>query len=345
MPLQVPSIMKPYLPVVLLRVLAVTSSLSLLGGYVWFTQRKAQPSAPPAALVAGEVEAPTVEEVEAFINPTGTGAAGTAEPATVMLSSKNISQPVFSTRRVKEAVGTAVLSVGPETVRAQPSPYVTPGAPSPLWVLSGSKSFTGASTVVSGQLQTSAAPPAPPPPPPLPPTVMTSSKSGVVVLVTPSEVAAANGAKVIQVNTEPSMGTALPPLTAKPPPPAPKAPPAREHVVFSSSKIGPVLRQEFGVGPPSQTEGMEKNIGSWGFLPVLSWDLRDALRQMEFQMKKGLGVDDAPRPPLSLPPSPVVMPGSKSLRLLPLSPPSAAGGGAPALPDAAPAEPKPTTQP
>lgn len=295
---------------------------------MWFTQRNAQSSAVPAAVTSAE-------EFDGLINVRQAVPAVVqnqkGEPVTVMLSSKNISQPIFSTRRVAEASGTSALTSDPGPVQTQTSPPAGASASAHLWVLSGSKSFSEASTVVSGQLRRAVTPP---------PTVMTSSKSGVIELITAEAVMAANGTEAIQVNTEPRLGNPLPPLTQRPPPPTPRHPPSVDRVLLPSTKVAPVLKPQYGMGAPSQTESAGRNIGSWGFLPPLSWDLRAALQQFEFQMKKSLGVESAPQSP-----PPVMMPGSKSLRLMPLSPPAAAGGGGPALSDPDPAKSQPVSPP
>ena len=117
-------VMKHPLVLLGLRLLAVAFSLSLVGGYVCFTQRKAQP---PEALASEEF----VHDGEA-IEAAAQDAAGNPQPA--MLGTKSFSQPIFSTRKVEEA-----------TRAVQP--------PASKWMMPGSKSYTGAVTVVAGQLQ------------------------------------------------------------------------------------------------------------------------------------------------------------------------------------------------
>jgi hypothetical protein len=141
--------MKGSIAVFFLRGLAVMFSASLLGSYVWFSQRKAQP-----------VAVTPVEEFEGFINY-GTPIEATApdasgEPRTIILGTKNINQPIFSTRKVQEAVeglksapGAPPGSVDP-FAPAAPSPEAPPTTP---WMMSGSKSFGGATTIVAGQLE------------------------------------------------------------------------------------------------------------------------------------------------------------------------------------------------
>lgn len=126
--------MKHRLVLLGLRVLAVAFSVSLLGGYVWFTQRKAQ----PPVMLPSEEFVHYGEPVEAAVQD----AAG--HPQTVMLGTKSFSQPIFSTRKVEEAA----KSVQP---------------PASKLMMPGSKSFTGAVTVVASQLQmeTSAEPASP----------------------------------------------------------------------------------------------------------------------------------------------------------------------------------------
>ena len=98
--------MKTSLSMSCLRVLAVMSSASLLGGYVWFTQRNAQSA--PVTEMPQEAKV-TVGECEGFINygkPIDPVTQVTVPPSssTVILSTKNISQPIFSTRKVEGAI-------------------------------------------------------------------------------------------------------------------------------------------------------------------------------------------------------------------------------------------------
>jgi hypothetical protein len=80
-------------------------AIVLLGWYVQFMHRSANPV--PTVTEAGALDlemAPEVGEFEGFINyvPIEVGSTNAAgQPTTVILSSKNISQPIFKTRSVE----------------------------------------------------------------------------------------------------------------------------------------------------------------------------------------------------------------------------------------------------
>jgi hypothetical protein len=122
----------------LLRVLALASSLSMLGGYVWFSQRKAQSSVPATVPATATAEAPLAP------NPIGvetTVIDADGKPVTIILGTKSINQPIFSTRQIENAAKSLTAPAPAEVTK--PSVYL----------LSGSKSFTGAATIVADQLQ------------------------------------------------------------------------------------------------------------------------------------------------------------------------------------------------
>src|SRR5689334_1991661 len=103
--------MKHPLVVIALRVLAVACSLSMLGGYVWFSQRKAQSSVPAQA-----VPFPTVSE--------GSAANPESGSETIILGTRSAAQPLSAVGGFADGV----IGINPAAV-TRPSP----------WLMSGSK--------------------------------------------------------------------------------------------------------------------------------------------------------------------------------------------------------------
>ncbi len=92
------------------KILAVVSALTLAAFYVWFSQKSANPEEEVLSSDGYTIDlnlAPEVKEFEGFINydspivPNGVDEQG--RPVQIILGTKSIHQPVFSTRKVAQS--------------------------------------------------------------------------------------------------------------------------------------------------------------------------------------------------------------------------------------------------
>lgn len=279
-----------------LRVLAVASSVSLLGGYVWFTQRKAQLSAATTEPAGVKGDSPFEVSI-ATASQTAEG-----EPVTVMLSSKNISQPIFSSRAVKEVDEGVAMERQHAPESPSPAPAPVPPSGHGVWVLSGSKSYNGGVTVGADLLQNLVTSPANAPavsggassPEAKTKVVMAGSKSGTVTLIDaprpPIELRGSLGKLNVKAGSGGVVGFPERSEIDAPAPPPRKVPENGALRTLSGSKSTTVFPPPpFEVDGPS-TASTTGIMDPRRFVPSLRWDLGEAMHELEQQMKSGLGL-------------------------------------------------------